>query len=345
MKSFYLFISFALSFTFLEAKELVFELEIKTKPVEITIYFNGKKVGRSDKNGLYKLKKGGVKPLKLLFRKKGYISQYKKVTNNNLSVKLISFLNYFNMIEVPSGSFTMGAPSSEDGSRDKERPQHQVKISKPFYMGKYEVTQTLYKSLMGTNPSHFEGTTLPVERVSWLDVQKFLIKLNTIAGCSKSDTLKLVDQLGIDAVPSGCFRLPTEAEWEYAARANAQKTFGLGNKLNVNDANFNGNFPYGESSLKGNRKKTIPVGSFKPNAFGLYDMHGNVHEWCQDWYDEKFYKKESISDPVNMKKSKYRIFRGGAWAQHGKDLRSAYRGSFFPGYKHRIVGFRLFMVK
>jgi formylglycine-generating enzyme required for sulfatase activity len=162
---------------------------------------------------------------------------------------------------MPAGTFTMGSPASDPNAYDDEKPAHQVTISKPFYMGKYEVTQAQWKAVMGSenNPSYFKGDSLPVDHVSWRDVQEFIQKLNRR-----------------EEQASGVFcRLPTEAEWEYAARAGTTTLYSFGDDAAELDdyAWYAGNADH----------TSYPVGQKKPNAWGLYDMHGNVSEWCQDW--------------------------------------------------------------
>jgi serine/threonine-protein kinase len=164
------------------------------------------------------------------------------------------------MVYVPAGSFIMG---SENGDSD-EKPMHRVTISSGFYMGRYEVTQAQWQAVMGTNPSDFKGCdNCPVEQVSWDDAQEFIRQMN-----ARGDGYT--------------YRLPTEAEWEYACRAGTTTAFAYGDLLSSEQANFDGKHPYGGASKGVYRQKTTLVGSFQPNAFGLYDMHGNVWEWCQD---------------------------------------------------------------
>jgi sulfatase modifying factor 1 len=174
---------------------------------------------------------------------------------------------------------------------------------------------------MGNNPSLFKhcGDDCPVEQVSWKDCQEFIRKLNQMT--------------------SKQFRLPTEAEWEYACRAGTTTSFNTGKCLDADQANYRGDFPMPGCGKGPNRGKTMPVASFKPNAWGLYDMHVNVWEWCQDWYDD--YPDGSVTDPVGPSSSGYRIRRGGSWFDFARDCRSAHRYWFTPDTRYDILGFRL----
>jgi formylglycine-generating enzyme required for sulfatase activity len=209
---------------------------------------------------------------------------------------------------IPSGTFKMGSRWGSEAGRDINETQHQVTLTKPFYCGKFEITQGQWKRVTGSNPSNFEssGNAAPVERVTWRDCQDFLDKLCDLEG-----------------VPRGTYRLLTEAEWEYACRAGTRTAFCYGNNLDSRQANFNGNFPYGEASKGVHRKKTVKVGSFAPNAFGLYDMHGNVREWCNDWFENY---RGSETDPIGASKGSEKIIRGGSWDDEACSCRSAARG-------------------
>jgi len=234
---------------------------------------------------------------------------------------------------ISAGSFVMGSPRSEKERIDNET-QHLVKISKPFYMGKYEVTQGQWISVMGNNPSCFvkSGENAPVEQVTWTDCQEFLRKLEKL-----------------EELPEGSMRLPTEAEWEYACRAGTQTVFCYGNDLDSSMANFDGDFPYGKGAKGLNRERTVPVGSFKPNAWGLYDMHGNVSEWCNDWFDDKYYGYGNSpgSDPHGPKTGSVRVLRGGNWYNCAEKCRSASRYYEDPDERdeqdntHNVIGFRI----
>ncbi|MHC5825746.1 MAG: formylglycine-generating enzyme family protein, partial [Nostoc sp.] len=165
------------------------------------------------------------------------------------------------MVQIPGGTFMMGSPEGEAERVDNESPQHEVKAP-GFFMGKYAVTQAQYQAIMGINPSNFKGEKLPVEQVSWDDAVEFCKKLSQKIGKT--------------------YRLPSEAEWEYACRAGTTTPFYFGKTITTDLVNYNGNFPYGSARPGKYRQTTTNVGIFPPNSFGLYDMHGNVWEWCQD---------------------------------------------------------------
>jgi len=221
---------------------------------------------------------------------------------------------------IPAGTFTMGSPSNEPGRRNDET-QHQVTISKSFYMQTTHVTQGQWKRMMGSNPPDFEncGDDCPVNNVSWNDAQEFIGRLNRHEGTDK-------------------YRLPTEAEWEYAARAGTTTPFNTGNCLSTDQANYNGNYPYFRCPSEEFRHKHVRVASFAPNAWGLYDMHGNVWQWCQDWYGD--YPSGSVTDPTGPSSGKVRIYRGGG-VTSASNCRSANRGFIPPSYRDSGLGFRL----
>lgn len=251
------------------------------------------------------------------------------------------------LVWIAPGTFTMGSPSSEADRRDDET-QHCVTLSKGFWMGKYEITQEQWQALMGSNPSNFKGVKNPVELVSWDDCQEFIKRLNALVaatgGRGGPGAPTPATSLGS---ASGIFRLPTEAEWEYACQAKTT-TFHYGNDLDASIANFNGNYPYGNGHKGEYRQKTVPVGSFKPNAFGLYDMHGNVWEWCQDWYvwawcpeRDGGYPSDSVTDPVGPGSGVSRVYRGGGWRDRAGFCRSAVRYDDRPGNRWDGLGLRL----
>ena len=225
---------------------------------------------------------------------------------------------------IPAGEFVMGSPTSEVG-RSEHEVQHAVKISKPFYMGKYEVTQGQWQKVMGNNPAEFKkvGENGPVDQVSWHACTNFMAKLAVLEGLS-----------------AGSLRLPTEAQWEYACRAGTQTAFCYGNDLDRSMANISGVW----SGRKGVGqeeyffKGTLPVGSFKPNAWGLHDMHGNVWEWCHDWYGP--YDTDDAVDPRGAKSGSNRVLRGGSWLIFAYVCRSAFRYDYYPNFAYDF-GFRL----
>jgi formylglycine-generating enzyme required for sulfatase activity len=219
--------------------------------------------------------------------------------------KTVAGIAGIEMVLIPAGEFTMG----ETGGEPDEQPAHRVTISQPFYLGRYEVTQAQWKQIMGNNPSKFVGDDLPVDSVSWNDVQTFLQRLN-------------------EAGDPFFYRLPTEAEWEYACRAG-----GTGK--------YAGNLDAMAWYFDNAGGRTHPVGRKEPNAFGLYDMHGNVREWCQDWYDDLYYKKTPSEDPTGPTNGTWRVIRGGSYFANAAACRSAVRYKLDPELKLDSVGFRV----
>jgi len=224
-------------------------------------------------------------------------------------------------VYIQPGTFMMGSPSNESG-RDNDEKQHRLTLTKGFYMQTTEVTQGQWKAVMGSNPSYFKncGDNCPVEEVSWKDIQQFIRKLN-------------------QRESSGTYRLPTEAEWEYAARAGTDTPFFFGRCLSTDQANYDGNNPLSGCSKGEYRKRTISVASFRTNSWGLYDMHGNVWEWCQDWFGE--YPSSSVTNPTGPSGGSRRVVRGGSWLNHARVCRSADRYSDAPGRRYAELGFRL----
>jgi len=225
-------------------------------------------------------------------------------------------------ILIPSGTFMMGTPIDEPGRDSYESNQYQVTISRAFYMQTTEITQGQWKIVMGNNPSRFSdcGNDCPVEQVSWNDTQEFINKLNSMEG---------TDQ----------YRLPTEAEWEYAARAGTKTPFHTGTCLTTDQANYNGDYPLSGCPKGQYRERTVRVGSFAPNAWGLYDMHGNVWEWVQDRKGN--YPTGSMTDPEGPSSGAFRICRGGSWNQNAWVCRSSFRFYSFPSLRKDHRGFRL----
>ncbi len=220
---------------------------------------------------------------------------------------------------LPAGTFTMGSPSDEPGRWSNEGPQHQVTLSQAFYMQQTEVTQAQWEAVMGSNPSYFSGCpTCPVEQVSWNDAQNFIAAMN--------------------ARGEGTYGLPTEAQWEYGARAGSTTAFyngGITELYRGYDPNLNaiGWYCYNAES------ETHAVAQKTPNAWGLYDVSGNVWEWCQDWYGS--YSSSPLVDPTGPSTGSYRVIRGGSWYYVALSCRAANRYYDFPGSRGYVMGFRL----
>jgi formylglycine-generating enzyme required for sulfatase activity/tRNA A-37 threonylcarbamoyl transferase component Bud32 len=217
------------------------------------------------------------------------------------------------MVAIPGGSFMMGSPSTEAGRYNYEGPQRTINIP-PFFMGKYEVTQEQYQAVMGNNPSGFKGAKRPVEQVNWDEAVEFCRKLTQKTGKS--------------------YRLPSEAEWEYACRARTTTPFYFGETITPDLVNYDGNYPYGSAPKGLYRKETTDVGSFPPNAFGLYDMHGNVWEWCSDKWHGNYSGAPTDGSSWETGTDNNRVQRGGSWSGNAVYCRSAYRhcGSAVSGW-------------
>jgi formylglycine-generating enzyme required for sulfatase activity len=261
-----------------------------------------------------------------------------KVLTNSIGMKLAS---------IPAGKFHMGSPATE-AERDDNEKLHEVAITTPFWMGVYEVTQAEYRKVIpGRNPSAccaggqrkemVKGMNTedhPVENVNWNHAVEFCNKLSGLPAEKKAGR---------------SYRLPTEAEWEYACRAGTTTTFSFGKSLSSIQANFNGDAPYGDAPRGPYLKRTTKVGSYKPNAWGLYDMHGNVQEWCSDFYDPDYYKSSPNADPPGPAKGVlstdykdfYRVVRGGSWLDEARGCRSAYRFRAMPHDSYMLIGFRV----
>lgn len=214
---------------------------------------------------------------------------------------------------IEPGKFMMGSPETEP-ERDNDEILHEVVLTRGFWLAETACTQELWEAVMGSNPSRFKGRKRPVENVSWNDCAAFLDKINSL-------------MTGLD------LRLPTEAEWEYACRAGTQTPFSFGDNITPEQVNYNGESKY--------REETVDAGSLPCNDWGLYEMHGNVWEWCSDWYGK--YPSGSVVDPVGPERGTYRVLRGGCCFDFGRYVRSAFRYRYDPGYRNRFVniGFRL----
>jgi uncharacterized protein (TIGR02996 family) len=237
---------------------------------------------------------------------------------------------------IPAGTFFMGSPPDERDREEHEGPQHRVTISRPFFLGVYAVTQQEYETVMGTNPAHFtrdnQGAPhYPVENVTWHNAVEFCEHLS---------------RLPAERAARRRYRLPTEAEWEYACRAGTTTPFHFGSDLSPNLANFDGEYPYGAGEPGEFLRHTRRVGSYPPsNAFGLFDVHGNTLEWVADWYQADYYAVSREVDPAGPVEGDRRVQRSGSWFTYGRNCRSARRYLGLPGGTDDVVGFRVVMVQ
>ena len=264
------------------------------------------------------------------------------MTNFNNLIELIE------MAHIPAGTFLMGLAEGEVDYKNYESPQHLVTVPE-FLMGKYLVTQAQWRAVaqlpqihrpLELEPSKFKGDTLPVERVSWYDAIEFCARLSQATGQN--------------------YRLPSEAEWEYACRAGTTSPFSFGDTLSTDLANYDGNYTYGLGQKGLYRKATTPVGSFPANGFGLYDMHGNVYEWClDDWHDSyqdapsderpwfenqnhsHLWKDGQYGLSEILQQNNPKLLRGGSWVPYPRDCRSANRDRSSPAYRSYDLGFRV----
>jgi len=230
-------------------------------------------------------------------------------------------------VYVPPGKFMMGSPKSEEERYKDEVPAHEVRFAKGFWMGKYPVIQAEWRKIMGKNPSRFKGKRRPVENVSWDDAQEFLRKLNATIGAGSE--------------PAPTFRLPSEAEWEYACRAGTTTPFYFGDTISADQANYDDNYVYGKGKKGVPRGQTTDVGSFPPNAWGLCDMHGNVWEWCADIWHSDYNGAPDDGSAWLESGGSDRVLRGGSWDGEPGDARSAYRRFNDPADRYDSFGFRV----
>jgi formylglycine-generating enzyme required for sulfatase activity len=241
-------------------------------------------------------------------------AQSPKEITNSIGMKLVL---------IPKGTFMMGSPKSEEG-RQKDETQHEVTISKDYYLGVTEVTQGQYQKVMGKNPSYFkkriiresDSSMYPVEAVSWEDAVEFCKKLSELPEEKKAGRV---------------YRLPTEAEWEYACRSGSKSAYSFGES-----SKSLGDYAWFDGNSNG---QTHPAGENKANAWSLYDMHGNVWEWCSDWYGD--YPNGAVSDPVGPPGGSLRVFRGSGWFIEAARCRSALRYGSAPDNRFNFIGFRV----
>ena len=231
------------------------------------------------------------------------------------------------MVVIPSGSFEMGSPGDEVGRYSDEVPQHRVTIGAAFALGKAEVTQGQWRALMGSNPSYFSGCgdECPVEQVTWYDAQEYLLKLSKKTGKN--------------------YRLPTEAEWEYAARAGTTTPFNTGTCIHINEANYDSNYDYNycQAVTRNYKQRMLPVGSFAANSFALHDMHGNVGEWMEDCWHEDYEGAPTDGSSWSGGPCEKHVIRGGSWKVEPRALRSAERDWEWVNDRGNGLGFRVAM--
>ncbi|MBB75791.1 MAG: hypothetical protein CMJ75_14895 [Planctomycetaceae bacterium] len=246
------------------------------------------------------------------------------------------------LVRIPAGSFQMGTSEGATDVRDDETPRRKVTITKPFYLGRYEVTQAEYTKIFPRRKSFFawpdgggkdrvpqmETARFPAELVKWVDAVEFCRRLTADP---------------TERTAGRTYRLPTEAEWEYACRAGTESAFHFGDSLSSTDANFIGTEPFGNAAPGPFLNRTTTVGSYQPNAFGLYDMHGNVWEWCSDWYDRDYYRTGPAVDPPGPDSGSRKVIRGGDWYSDGRDCRAAFRYAGLPRGTFYATGLRVVM--
>lgn len=235
------------------------------------------------------------------------------------------------LVLVQPGTFLMGSLPDEQHRRRWEN-RHKVTLTQPYWLGKYEVTQKQWQALGNENQSYFKDPRNPVAKVSWFDAIKFCRELTA-----------QVEKAG--SLPEGhVFRLPTEAEWEYACRSGTQTATAFGNDMNSRQANFDGQHPLGKASKGSFQKRVTPVGFYAANAWGLHDMHGNVWEWCHDFFIDL--PQTPQTNPFGPRGGRYRVAKGGGWLYHGWECRSTSRCAMMPGVKYNIgIGFRVALAR
>ena len=331
-----------LDVTFGELVAIQGNLSVNYKPFGADVYVDGKKLGQSPRvfNGLL------VGNHQVEVRKDGYATDRKTISisegqtasitgtlasnavassntsgyssssssmasgSNAISIPVKDGIS-IDMVKVEAGTFMMGATSEMKDPYSDEKPVHQVTLTNDYYMGKYEVTQALWQAVMGSNPSNFKGDNLPVETVNWNDCQEFISKLNSLTGRK--------------------FRLPTEAEWEYAARGGKKsRSYQYSGSSNISDVAW-----YDGNSVN----KTHPVGTKQANELGIYDMTGNVWEWCSDWYG--FYSSSSQTNPTGADSGSGRVCRGGGWCDDAVCCRLSFRDCTPPDFRGYNLGLRL----
>jgi formylglycine-generating enzyme required for sulfatase activity len=241
---------------------------------------------------------------------------------------------------VPAGLFLMGSPRDEEG-RGEDEEQHRVHITRPFYLGVYPVTQEEYLRVMANNPSWFALAGSGKGRVEGLDTRRFPVEM--VTWMEADEFCRRLSALPAERRAGRGYRLPTEAEWEHACRegGRAAAAFHFGPALSSREANFDGGRPHGGAARGPYLRRTAEVGSYPPNALGLYDLHGNVLEWCADWYGPDHYGRGPAEDPPGPAAGDRRVVRGGAWSYGAATCRSACRTAVAPGTRNGNIGFRV----
>jgi formylglycine-generating enzyme required for sulfatase activity len=233
------------------------------------------------------------------------------------------------MLWVSAGTFTMGSPTTEAGRQADSEDEHNVSLTKGFYLGKYEVTQAQYEAVIGTNPSEFNATgngNRPVEKVNWTEAVAFCNLLTN-------------KEQAAGRLPAGwAYVLPTESQWEYACRAGTTTAYSWGATIASSNANYNWD---GGANDGSDFKQTRDVGQYAANPLGFFDMHGNVWEWTADWYQAAYPTGNPVVDPTGEASGSDRVRRGGSWASDGPNLRSAKRHDSTPSYRLNHLGFRV----
>ena len=269
-------------------------------------------------------------------------SKDKEIENRNINISKADD----DLIFIKGGSFKMGSPENEV-QREKDETLHEVTVNN-FYVSAYEITQDEYETVMGINPSNFKGQKLPVENVTWYEAIEYCNKLsekNNLTPVYKIDGKKVT----WDRSANG-YRLLTEAEWEYVARAGTTTPFNTETSISAEESNFYGHYPYGieenyfsqgklETKPGEYRQTTVEVNSFKPNKWGLYNIHGNVREWVYDYYTE--YDLKKTDNPAGPATGTLKVTRGGGWNDYAKHMRSAFRSTLAPDKKMNNTGFRI----
>jgi formylglycine-generating enzyme required for sulfatase activity len=274
------------------------------------------------------------------YQLKTFLFQTAQINNNGTEIKRITKnANYFGedlgdgvtleMVAIPGGTFIMGSPENEEGYHSSESPQHEVTVP-PFFMGKYPVTQQQWRVVaalenvnidLKSDPSYFKGDNLPVECVSWNDAREFCDRLSRMANKT--------------------YRLPSEAEWEYACRGGTTTPFYCGETISTDLANYDGNYTYGQGQKGQYREKTTEVGIFPANPFGLYDMCGNVWEWCEDGWHENYINAPTDGSAWTSLSSQRKLLRVGSWVNNPVNCRSAYRHHYNLDDNDDHIGFRV----